>query len=68
MQAAFQSIADLHFDFRGEKTAAAMENQLSAIERKIDDLLASVDGMDMPELEKESSQSGYSKESPEGKS
>lgn len=28
---------------RGEKTAAAMENQLTALERKIDNLLASVD-------------------------
>jgi hypothetical protein len=28
---------------RGERTAAAMENQLTALERKIDDLLASVD-------------------------
>lgn len=31
---------------RGEKTAAAMERQLTALERKIDDLLASVDGQD----------------------
>ena len=28
---------------RGERTAAAMETQLTALERKIDDLLASVD-------------------------
>lgn len=28
---------------RGERTAAAMENNLTALERKIDDLLASVD-------------------------
>ena len=28
---------------RGERTAAAMENQLTALERKIDSLLASVD-------------------------
>ena len=34
-----------HF-IRGEKTAAVMENQLTALERKIDDLLASVDGQD----------------------
>jgi len=34
---AFQELA------KGEKTASAMENQLTALERKIDDLLASVD-------------------------
>ena len=28
---------------RGERTATAMETQLTALERKIDDLLASVD-------------------------
>ncbi|KAK0516511.1 hypothetical protein JMJ35_001114 [Cladonia borealis] len=28
---------------KGERTAAAMESQLTALERKIDDLLASVD-------------------------
>ena len=28
---------------RGERTAAAMENKLSALEQKIDELLASVD-------------------------
>ena len=28
---------------RGESTASAMENRLSVLERKIDDLLASVD-------------------------
>ena len=28
---------------RGERTASAMENQLTALERKIDDLLAIVD-------------------------
>lgn len=31
---------------RGERTAAAMENQLTALERKIDELLASVDQED----------------------
>ena len=30
--------------FRGEHTAAAMEMQLTALEQKIDSLLASVDG------------------------
>ncbi|KAG7007205.1 hypothetical protein G7Y79_00011g031030 [Physcia stellaris] len=34
---AFQELA------KGERTAAAMETQLTALERKIDDLLASVD-------------------------
>ena len=29
-------------DTRGEKTASAMETQLTALERKIDDLLATV--------------------------
>jgi len=29
---------------RGESTASAMETQLSSLEKKIDDLLASVDG------------------------
>jgi len=29
---------------RGESTASAMENQLTSLEKKIDDLLASVDG------------------------
>lgn len=33
-------------DYRGERTASAMENQLTALERKIDDLLASVDEQD----------------------
>ena len=31
---------------RGESTATAMETQLTALERKIDDLLASVDAQD----------------------
>ena len=35
-------LTQIFFD-RGEKTAAAMENQLTALERKIDNLLASVD-------------------------
>ena len=35
-------LTQIFFD-RGERTAAAMENQLTALERKIDDLLASVD-------------------------
>lgn len=33
----------LPFCNRGERTAAAMEKQLTALEHKIDDLLASVD-------------------------
>ena len=34
---------------RGERTASAMENQLTSLERKIDDLLASVDPKDTNE-------------------
>ena len=33
----------VHSHFRGERAAAVMETQLTALERKIDDLLASVD-------------------------
>ena len=33
----------VHLHSRGERAAAAMETQLTALERKIDDLLASVD-------------------------
>ena len=33
----------VHLLSRGERAAAAMETQLTALERKIDDLLASVD-------------------------
>ena len=33
----------VHSRSRGERAAAAMETQLTALERKIDDLLASVD-------------------------
>ena len=40
-----QLIPDL-VDARGEKTASAMETQLTALERKIDDLLATVASSD----------------------
>ena len=33
---------------RGERTASAMETQLASLERKIDDLLATVAGRDEP--------------------
>ena len=33
---------------RGERTASAMETQLTSLERKIDDLLATVAGCDEP--------------------
>ena len=33
---------------RGERTASAMETQLTSLERKLDDLLATVAGRDEP--------------------
>jgi len=47
------------YTYRGERTASAMENQLTALERKIDDLLASVDEHDRSvETEKDVSDDG----------
>ena len=46
---------------RGERTAAAMENQLTALERKIDDLLASVDQSSSEAVDEGSSQSEKAK-------
>ena len=41
-----------------------MENQLSALERKIDDLLASVDANREPELEGKGAQLGDGRDDP----
>lgn len=43
---------------RGERTASAMETQLTSLERKIDDLLATVTGRDEPgsEIDKASTE------------
>ena len=40
-------------ELRGERTASAMETQLTALERKIDDLLATIASPEAPGLDKD---------------